>query len=266
VDEFSTVRSDANGFVNPGKKHIVVVDSRDFIRGCVAGWLREFHHEFDVSDFSCVLSGIAPEVVRSTDTAIIGTDAVGNREDWLARQAASLRQQKPDLPIVLLAEDSDAGAVEAFITSMDLQGYIPTSSSMPVVAAALRLVLAGGTHFGRAWTGRSIPPLAMDPPSVSFQSDAAGAASLTPREKLVFELLARGVANKIIAFKLGMSINTVKIHVHHIIRKLGVRNRTQVAVMGWHPRVGVAIEANGHSSGPRLFATEIAKLPPLPPG
>jgi DNA-binding NarL/FixJ family response regulator len=246
------------------KKHVVVVDSRDFIRGCVTGWLREFHLEFHVSDFSCVLDGIEPDAVRTAQAAIICTDVVTNREEWLERQVASLRQQKPDLPIVIVAEDSAADAVEAFVSAQDLQGYIPTSSSMQVVAAALRLVLAGGTHFGRVRVDRSIPPPAMDPPSIEFQSDTPSTSRLTPREKLVFELLARGVANKIIAFKLGMSINTVKIHVHHIIRKLGVRNRTQVAVVGWHERAVDATETNGQPGAPHLLGMRVSKLASLP--
>lgn len=251
--------------VAPPKKHIVVVDSRDFIRGCIAGWLREFHREFDVSDTACVVGGISPDVVRHAAAAIICTDVVRNREDWLERQAASLRHQNANLPIVIVAEDTDADAVEAFITSMDLQGYIPTSSNMDVVAAVLRLVLAGGTNFVRLRPGGSIPPPAMDPPFIVSQSDGIGASNLTAREKLVYELVARGVANKIIAFKLGMSINTVKIHVHHIIRKLGVRNRTQVAIMSRYAQpAGVAIAADGHSRGPLLLGTNVAKLAPQP--
>ena len=46
----------------------------------------------------------------------------------------------------------------------------------------------------------------------------------------VLELLMQGMANKIIAFRLGMSQSTVKVHVHSIIRKFNVRNRTEVAV------------------------------------
>ena len=261
MDTFNTAgRPHVEDFANPATKHIVVVDLRDFIRGCISGWLREFLREFDVSDFPCVLGGVAPDVVRRADIAIMCTDVVSNREEWLGRQIASLRQQNADLPIVIVAEDFDADAVEAFITAMDVQGYIPTSSNMPVVAAVLRLVLAGGTHFARLRPGRSTPPPAMDPPPILLQSDATGTSSLTPREKLVFELVARGVANKIIAFKLGMSINTVKIHVHHIIRKLGVRNRTQVAIMSWHAQTDVAIAANGHPEGPLLLGTDVAEI------
>lgn len=55
-------------------------------------------------------------------------------------------------------------------------------------------------------------------------------ARLTPREEAVLSVLASGAQNKIIAYQLSMSLSTVKAHVHSIIQKLKVRNRTEVVV------------------------------------
>ena len=55
--------------------------------------------------------------------------------------------------------------------------------------------------------------------------------SLTARQKAVLELLRRGDTNKIIARRLGMTEGTVKVHVRQIMRKFGVTNRTQVALV-----------------------------------
>lgn len=52
---------------------------------------------------------------------------------------------------------------------------------------------------------------------------------LTDRERKVLPLIAQGKQNKVIAEELDMSEHTVKLHVHHIIGKLGVRNRTEAA-------------------------------------
>jgi len=54
-----------------------------------------------------------------------------------------------------------------------------------------------------------------------------GHRRLTSKELMVFALLKRGDANKIIAHELSMSENTVKIHVRNIIRKMQATNRTQ---------------------------------------
>jgi DNA-binding NarL/FixJ family response regulator len=61
--------------------------------------------------------------------------------------------------------------------------------------------------------------------------DAGQSRSLTVRQKAVLELLRRGDSNKIIARQLGMREGTVKVHVRQIMRKFGVTNRTQVAVV-----------------------------------
>jgi two-component system, NarL family, nitrate/nitrite response regulator NarL len=66
--------------------------------------------------------------------------------------------------------------------------------------------------------------------------DAARNHSLTARQRAVLELLSRGHTNKAIARRLGMREGTVKVHVRQIMRKFGVTNRTQVAVVGANGR------------------------------
>jgi DNA-binding NarL/FixJ family response regulator len=61
--------------------------------------------------------------------------------------------------------------------------------------------------------------------------DAARNRILTARQKAVLELLSRGDTNKVIARRLGMRESTVKVHVRQIMRKFGVSNRTQVAIV-----------------------------------
>lgn len=56
--------------------------------------------------------------------------------------------------------------------------------------------------------------------------------NLSNREFEVLLALQMGKPNKIIAYQLGVSEATVKVHVQHIFKKLGVTNRTQAAVAG----------------------------------
>ncbi|MDX1457471.1 MAG: two-component system response regulator NarL [Marinobacter sp.] len=54
--------------------------------------------------------------------------------------------------------------------------------------------------------------------------------SLTPREKDILKLIAEGLSNKMIGRKLDISDGTVKVHVKHLLKKLNLRSRVEVAV------------------------------------
>lgn len=54
-------------------------------------------------------------------------------------------------------------------------------------------------------------------------------SSLTAREQEILELLSEGHQNKLIAHKMSLSEHTVKVHVHNLLAKLRVSNRTQAA-------------------------------------
>jgi DNA-binding NarL/FixJ family response regulator len=107
------------------------------------------------------------------------------------------------------------------------RGYIPTSVECEVAVAALRLIGAGGT-FVPADALRSTAAKADDQPEGGRQRRSDG-RDLTPRELSVLDLLREGKPNKLIARQLDMQVNTVKVHVRNILKKLNAANRTHAA-------------------------------------
>lgn len=87
-----------------------------------------------------------------------------------------------------------------------------------------RIMQAGGRWEVRSTPGMGTLVKAVFPVSKS-------AIVLTSREREVLRLLVEGLTNRAIAEKLSVSIETVKSHVHHIMQKMGVRDRTQAAVV-----------------------------------
>lgn len=80
---------------------------------------------------------------------------------------------------------------------------------------------------------------------------------LTVRELGILSRVARGQQNKIIAADLGLSEHTVKLHIHNIITKLGVHNRTEAAVLYLERANGataraIAARLDGGSDAPPL--------------
>ena len=126
-----------------------------------------------------------------------------------------------ETPVVIVSDIDDVNYVVRALKG-GARGYIPTSLSLNVAVEAVRLVEAGGTFV-------PVSSLAMD--RNKQQSIARTGDRLTERQMMVVEALCQGMANKQIAYELGMSEHTVKVHLRHIMRKLRARNRTEVAVL-----------------------------------
>lgn len=78
------------------------------------------------------------------------------------------------------------------------------------------------------------PPDVIAAPARTAPAGTPAEPRLTPREKEVLKLVADGQPNKIIARDLAVSSHTVKLHIHRIMAKLGVSNRTEAAVWFHH--------------------------------
>lgn len=212
---------------------LLVVDRRELMRGCLLTWLSSLRDEFEVIGIDDVSSCVESSVSR-VDLVILSIGAPGQWEVWLQEQMIAARAQWAEVPIVMITEPDKAHGEEELVRRHGLRGFIPTSTNIAVAAAALHLILAGGTYLPAAAPSdvpiRIAPAPAQAPisqPEIALDSGGY----FTPREGAVLDLLQQGMANKIIAFRLSMSQSTVKVHVHNIMKKLNARNRTEAAVI-----------------------------------
>jgi DNA-binding NarL/FixJ family response regulator len=143
-----------------------------------------------------------------------------------------LRRRLPDSRVIVLTSFADderlLGAIRA-----GAAGYLLKNAEPQEVARAVRAASAGQALLDPAVAARVVE-------SIADRDSVAGAESLTPREREVLALIARGRSNKLIARELGISDKTVKTHVGHVLAKLGVTDRTQAAVIA--VRTGLADE------------------------
>ncbi|GAB0117729.1 LuxR family transcriptional regulator [Acidisoma sp. 7E03] len=111
------------------------------------------------------------------------------------------------------------------ILSLGVSGFILTRrTGLQMMISALSLVHSGGTFVPRDF-------LFLDSaPSPAVSNRRGSETRLTQREQAVLDLIRYGRPNKLIADELGMSASTVKVHVRNIMQKMGVANRTQVAL------------------------------------
>ncbi|MDA5092813.1 response regulator transcription factor [Aliiroseovarius sp. KMU-50] len=104
--------------------------------------------------------------------------------------------------------------------------YLPMNQQFDIWLSIMRLLLCGGKY---------IPEELMDEkPTLNGggpQVPDADLSDLTDREREVLALVSEGKPNKTIASELDLSEHTIKLHIHHVITKLGVRNRTEAAIL-----------------------------------
>jgi DNA-binding NarL/FixJ family response regulator len=151
----------------------------------------------------------------------------------------ALRALAPDVPLMIV---SDSETREEIISTLNVsaQGFLYIGANAELAVHVFSTILNRG-HFPSAilpkQTGPSqipTPPCVMGGGSGAKKDlEDAGPRnrSLTARQRAVLEFLSRGDTNKAIARRLGMREGTVKVHVRQIMRKFGVANRTQVAVV-----------------------------------
>lgn len=139
---------------------------------------------------------------------------------------AGLKEAAPATRVVLLTVSEDAEDLQAALRG-GAQGYLLKTIDGDLLAAAIRRVMAGEPVISSEMTGKLV---------TAFQAGGAAPApadplaQLSPREQEVLAGIARGQSNKEIARHLDIAETTVKIHVQHILRKLGLTSRVQAAV------------------------------------
>lgn len=110
-------------------------------------------------------------------------------------------------------------------------GFMLKDARPEEIIVAVRVVAGGDALLAPAVTRSVIEQFARGAPPPSLPPSAV--AELTPREREVLDLLARGLSNPEICERLVISEATAKTHVAHILQKLGVRDRVQAVIYAY---------------------------------
>jgi DNA-binding NarL/FixJ family response regulator len=204
-------------------KSFLVVDDHPLVRHGFALSVGEIHPDATVLEAGSLEEAL--KLARSTPglLLVLFDLNLGDRSghEGVRRMIEALG----DVPLLVISGSDDVTDIIDSIR-MGARGYILKAGSMAVLEHAISLVLTGETFLPLPRTVLT-GGLATEP----ARSRGQIVDRLTGRQRDVFHLLLAGHSNKEIARELGVLEGTVKVHVRAIMQKLGVRNRTQVAVV-----------------------------------
>ncbi len=147
---------------------------------------------------------------------------------------AGLREVAPAAQVLMLTVSEDERDLAAALRG-GARGYLLKTVDSDALASAIVRTVAGQSTISPEMTGKLVTAfqsLQAEPtaPATPVPAPAEPLASLSPREQQILAEIARGASNKEIARTLAIAETTVKIHVQHILRKLGLSSRVQAAV------------------------------------
>jgi DNA-binding NarL/FixJ family response regulator len=198
---------------------VLIVDDHEVVRLGIASLLTDS----DITVVGDVGTGEAAiSAVKKLKPDVVLLDVRIPEMDGLT-VLGRLRMEDASLKILMLSTYDNPTYV-ARAVALGANGYLLKSTSRADLVAAIRKA-AGGED---AWTRDELRRVtgALATPRMAGEIEVP----LTQRESEVLRQLAHGLTNKEIGQALGISYETVKEHVQHILRKIGVNDRTQAAV------------------------------------
>jgi len=140
-----------------------------------------------------------------------------------------LRKAHPTLKVVMIGMDPDK---ELFLRAVrdGIAGYVLKDATAPEVADAVRSVAENQAVCPAGLCQALFEYVARQPPAYPNLL-VKHHMGLTRREQQLVEMIGRGLTNKEIAVTLGLSEQTIKNHIHRMLRKLGASDRLAAAEM-----------------------------------
>jgi two-component system, NarL family, nitrate/nitrite response regulator NarL len=207
------------------KTRVVVVDDHPVVRRGISATFNE------EPDFEVVGEGASADDAinlakeKRADLILLDVTMPGGGVE----AAAAISEARPEAAIIMLSIREDLATVRAALRA-GAHGYISKGVAGEDLINSARRVMAGDRYVSPELAARLISEDSQ-PRDAAAKGHIALRAALTQRERQVFDLLGEGLSNQEIATRVGLSENTVKHYMTPLLHKLGVRNRTEAALL-----------------------------------
>jgi two-component system nitrate/nitrite response regulator NarL len=204
---------------------VLIVDDHTLFRSGIKALLQRQEDFEVVGEAGDGLEGLKRAKSLQPDVVLLDLHmpGIGGRE-----AAKLLAEEVPECNVLLLTVSEDAEDLMETIRA-GARGYLLKNIETDFLLNAIRSAARGESVVSPQMTGKLLM-------GVRMGAGKEGAAQegdkekLSPREKDIIALLAKGVSNKEMAHKLNVAESTVKIHVQNILKKLHLTSRVQAAV------------------------------------
>lgn len=175
-------------------------------------------------------TGIFEVLEKQKDFDLIITDLAMPGANWL-EAISRVHSFCPEVPIIIISAVFDPEILQKTY-DIGVSGYVSKAFPNNIILSAINLVMAGGMYIppellNLNLKNRKLPIHDLIEDLNESPKSARENKVLTPRQTEVLKCLSEGLSNKQIAYRLGLSEGTVKIHITLLMRALEVSNRMQ---------------------------------------
>ncbi|HSM26267.1 MAG TPA: response regulator transcription factor [Anaerolineaceae bacterium] len=203
---------------------ILLVDDHSLFRKGLASLLNEQPNIKVIGEANNGLDAIREAEILKPDLILMDIHMPKSNGLEATRE---IKQKFPDIKIVMLtASEDDQNLFEAM--KIGAQGYLLKDLELHQLLDLLETISKGEAILSSTMATKIFKEFSRG--GQETQNPSEYVEELTEREKTILIHIAEGLMNKEIADLLGISENTVKIHLRHILEKLHLRNRIQAAV------------------------------------
>ena len=215
-------------------KFLIADDHELYLQGL------EFVLKKEYPDAKLSLAGDYAEILKLIENDksfdLLITDLAMPGGNWL-ESLQKIHNLAPEMPIIVVSAVFDKEVLQKTY-NIGVSGYVSKSFPNNIIISAINLVLAGGMYIPPDLVKMSVKtaPEQLSDLIKGFDNSSKKSSGdekiLTPRQLEVLQCLAEGMSNKQIAYKLGLSEGTVKIHITLLMRTLNVTNRVAAVRAG----------------------------------
>ncbi|WP_434623076.1 LuxR C-terminal-related transcriptional regulator [Azospirillum sp. B2RO_4] len=207
----------------------LIVDDHALVRYGLTLALRQRYEDVVIVEAGSLAEAMRKARSEPDLTAILYDLQMGDSDEHSG--LTDMLEAAGDVPLIVVSGATDGNVIASCIRA-GARGFVNKGCEAAVLDQALAIVLEGGIFAPAPPTppnGKRVRiALTADAAPVRSESELVG--GLTERQREVLCLLLEGRSNKEIARALGVLEGTIKVHLRSVMQRLGVRNRTQLAL------------------------------------